>query len=103
MITAGPIEIEPATREAKVHGALLLVTMGEFDLLTVLTREPEREWRDYELLELVPRAWDLGAEWLKARAWHLSAQLLRVGVRNDLARSDGSYRLFKPEEDECAA
>lgn len=98
MISAGPITIDPEKREARVHGDLLLPALAEFDLLHVLATDPHREWTIDELLDRIPRAHERGVWRLHYRAWHLSAQLVRVGVPNDLARTDGLYRLLKPEQ-----
>jgi hypothetical protein len=96
VILAGPVTVNPDTREARAYGDLLLVTIGEFDLLAVLAAEPHREWTLDELLDRIPSAHERGGYWLHLCAWRLSGQLVRVGVRNDLARSDGLYRLFEP-------
>jgi hypothetical protein len=96
VITAGPITVSPDTRSARAHGDLLLVTLAEFDLLAVVAGEPHRVWTLEELLDRVPSAHERGAHWLHLCAWRLSGQLVRVGVPNDLARTDGCYRLFDP-------
>lgn len=109
MITAGPITVDPETREARVHGHKLLLTMGEFDLLRVLASDPERLWTHRELLHLVPRAREMSETWLDLRAGHLTAQLLRVGVATDITNHRGfhggkrAYRLFIPVEEAQAA
>jgi DNA-binding response OmpR family regulator len=87
VISAGPITIDPEKREARVHGDLLLLTAGEFFLLETLAREPDGAFK-------LPS--DHG--WLERTAGQLAAKLTRVGIEHDLARTDGLYRLFKPEQ-----
>jgi hypothetical protein len=36
--------------------------------------------------------------WLRWDARTLAEKLTRVGIEHDLARTDGLYRLFKPEQ-----
>lgn len=96
MISAGPITIDPEKREARVHGDLLLLTADEFDLLAVLAAEPRREWAYRELLD--QHAQLPGDGWLRWAARKLAEKLTRVGVEHDLARTDGLYRLFRPEQ-----
>jgi hypothetical protein len=96
VISAGPITIDPEKREARVHGDRLILTDDEFDLLAVLAGEPYRERAVSELLVSVPDAFSHG--WLTWEARALAAKLTRVGIRHDLARADGLFRLFKPEQ-----
>ncbi|MCX2968308.1 MULTISPECIES: response regulator transcription factor [Streptomyces] len=54
----GPLVIDPARREACLHGRGLPLTRKEFDLLHTLATEPERVFRRRELMFLV---WDYPA------------------------------------------
>jgi hypothetical protein len=93
VISAGPITIDPEKREARVHGDLLLLTADEFDLLALLAAEPHREWT-----LLARPGTSLGHGWLNWAARKLAEKLTRVGIEHDLARTDGLYRLFRPEQ-----
>jgi DNA-binding response OmpR family regulator len=94
VISAGPITIDPEQREARVHGDLLLLTADEFELLAVLAAEPSREWATRDEFELLAP----DSSWLPWDVRSLAAKLTRVGIEHDLARTDGLYRLFRPEQ-----
>jgi hypothetical protein len=72
-----------------------VIAVDEYHLLASLAAEPHREWTRSELLA-IPDA--LGHGWLKWVARTLAAKLTRVGIEHDLARTDGLYRLFRPEQ-----
>jgi hypothetical protein len=95
VISAGPITIDPEKREARVHGDMLVLDADKFDLLEVLASEPYREWTERELLDRVRLAHHGWLVWVRR---DLAAKLTRVGIEHDLARTDGLYRLFKPEQ-----
>lgn len=104
MIVAGPIQIDIGTREAWVHGAKLLLSDGEFDLLAAIATEPGRLWRESALIVTVPHAQARGARWLEHRAVNLAAKLSRSGVHgvdlvnhvhDRLPRHERGYRLFE--------
>jgi hypothetical protein len=98
MISAGPITIDPEKREARVHGDLLLLAAPEFHLLAALATRPQREWTARDLLNHIPFAYRLDPGWLVWDTSRLADKLTRVGIEHDLARTDGLYRLFKPEQ-----
>jgi hypothetical protein len=95
VISAGPITIDPEKREARVHGDLLLLTSAEHYLLAVLAAEPQRLWTRSDLRA---EAGIPPGVWLEHRLTHLASKLTRVGIEHDLARTDGLYRLFRPEQ-----
>jgi hypothetical protein len=97
VISAGPITIDPEKREARVHGDRLILTDDEFDLLAALAREPHREWTPTELVDhFLVKYPDPG--WILWDLKQLAAKISRVGIEHDLARADGLFRLFKPEQ-----
>jgi hypothetical protein len=87
VISAGPITIDPEKREARVHGDLLLLNLDEYELLIELVPDPHREWK-------APS----NHGWVRWTARTLAAKLTRVGIEHDLARTDGLYRLYRPEQ-----
>jgi two-component system, OmpR family, response regulator ResD len=53
VLVAGEVEVDTGTREVRVAGRLVSLTVKEQDLLTYLVRHPRRPFRREELLEAV--------------------------------------------------
>jgi DNA-binding response OmpR family regulator len=53
ILQAGDVEVDTATREARVAGQIVSLTVKEFDLLAYLVRYPRQAFRREELLEAV--------------------------------------------------
>ena len=55
MLAFGNLEIDPNSREVRLHGGEVSLTALEFDLLLFLASHPGRVWRRSELIQQV---WD---------------------------------------------
>ncbi|GIJ51018.1 DNA-binding response regulator [Virgisporangium aliadipatigenens] len=53
LLTDGALTVDVGRREAKLRGAVLALTVREFDLLTFLMRRPGKAFRRAELLDAV--------------------------------------------------
>jgi DNA-binding response OmpR family regulator len=92
VIAAGPIRVDPVTREVTVHGDMLLLTSGEFDVLRELARFPYTAHTTGELLDLVGGGHT--PEWMDARLRGVAGKLRRVGVKSAVTHWRGGYALL---------
>jgi DNA-binding response OmpR family regulator len=61
LISHGPLEVDPAAREVRVHGRLVSLTRKEFDLLCLLASRPENV---LSRKEIMTKVWDY--QWVKS-------------------------------------
>jgi DNA-binding response OmpR family regulator len=90
-LRAGPVEVDPGSRRARVDGHEVELTRREFDLLATLLRAPNRVYRREELLELV---W--GSEYLSPKTVdvHVAGLRRKIGSALKITALRGvGYRL----------